>query len=62
MKHPKSIRFFLMDGDPAGRLSVEISNWTGKAYRIPRNLLAESQGLKGIKGTGVYLLFSELDG
>ncbi len=62
MKHPKSIRFFLMDGTPGGRLSVELSNWTGKAYRIPRNLLAESQGLKGIRGTGVYLLFSELDG
>ena len=62
MKHPKSIRFFLMDGTPGGRLSVELSNWTGKAYRIPRNLLAESQGLKGIRSTGVYLLFSELDG
>lgn len=42
MKHPKSIRFFLMDGDPAGRLSVELSNWTGKAYRIPRNLVNNS--------------------
>lgn len=62
MKHPKSIRFFLMDGDPAGRLSVELSNWTGKAYRIPRNQLSEAAALKGIKGTGVYLLFSELDG
>lgn len=62
MKHPKSIRFFLMDGNPAGRLSVELSNWTGKAYRIPRNQLSEAAGLKGIKGTGVYLLFSELDG
>lgn len=62
MKHPKSIRFFLMDGDPAGKLSVELSNWTGKAYRIPRNQLSEAASLKGIKGTGVYLLFSELDG
>ena len=36
MKFGKTIKIFLIDGDPNGRMSCEISNWSGKAYKIPR--------------------------
>jgi hypothetical protein len=36
MKFGKTIKIFLIDGDPNGRMSCELSNWTGKAYKIPR--------------------------
>lgn len=32
----KTIKMFLIDGDSSGRLTCELSNWTGLAYRIPR--------------------------
>jgi hypothetical protein len=35
-KYGKTIKLFLMDADPDGRVICELSNWTGKAYRIPR--------------------------
>ncbi len=36
MKFGKTIKIFLIDGDPNGRMSCEISNWSGKSYKIPR--------------------------
>ncbi len=30
MKFGKTIKIFLIDGDPNGRMSCELSNWTGK--------------------------------
>jgi hypothetical protein len=36
MKFGKTIKIFLIYGDPNGRMSCELSNWTGKAYKIPR--------------------------
>ena len=38
----KLISILLIDGIPDGRLVGEISNWTGKAFKIPRKLLKES--------------------
>ncbi len=36
---PKTIKIFLADGEPTGTKIVELSNWTGIAYLIPRNSL-----------------------
>jgi len=36
MKFSKTIKIFLIDGDPNERMSCELSNWSGKAYKIPR--------------------------
>ncbi|MDA3838319.1 MAG: GIY-YIG nuclease family protein [Candidatus Delongbacteria bacterium] len=57
MKFGKKITIFLIDGDPNGRMSCELSNWTGKAYRIPRIKIKESTDRKDLESTGVYLLF-----
>lgn len=48
MKFGKTIKIFLIDGDPNCRMSCELSNWTGKAYKIPR---------VKIKGTKPWIVF-----
>ena len=32
----KTIKIFIIDGEPNGRMSCELSNWSGKAYKVPR--------------------------
>ena len=36
MNFGKTIKIFLIDGDPNGGMSCELFNWSGKAYKIPR--------------------------
>lgn len=55
----KLISIFLIDGVPDGRLAGEISNWTGKALKIPRKLLKTSAGREELAKTGVYFLFGK---
>lgn len=59
MKFGKTIKIFLLDGDPNGRLTCELSNWTGKAYKIPRNKVKDSIDRDDLTSTGVYLLFGK---
>lgn len=59
MKFGKTIKIFLLDGDSNGRLTCELSNWTGKAYRIPRNKVKDSTDRADLTSTGVYLLFGK---
>ncbi len=35
----KTIKLFLLDGDPTGVKKVQLSNWSGLAFVIPRNKL-----------------------
>ena len=53
----KTIKLFLIDGEPNGRMTCELSNWTGKAYKIPRILVKESSDRNELKNPGIYLLF-----
>ncbi len=55
----KLISIFLIDGIPDGRLFGEISNWTGKAFKIPRKLLKESVKRDELAKAGVYFLFGK---
>lgn len=52
----KSIELFLVNGTSDSLVIAELSNWSGKAIRIPRT---EVQSCKRdeIKGPGVYFLF-----
>ncbi len=59
MKFGKTIKIFLIDGDPNGRMSCELSNWTGKAYKIPRIKVKECTDRDDLGSTGVYLLFGK---
>ena len=55
----KNIKIFLMDGDPNKRMSCELSNWVGKAYKIPRSLIKNSSDREELKNIGVYFLFGK---
>ena len=57
----KSIRLFLIEGVPDGRWMCELSNWTGKAYKIPRTYIKESFDREELTNTGVYFLFGKDD-
>ncbi|MFR1904734.1 MAG: hypothetical protein ACLS28_02630 [Clostridium neonatale] len=56
MKFGKNIKLYLLDGDANGRWICELSNWTGKAYKIPRNYYKECQERKELITSGVYFL------
>ena len=60
-KYGKTIKLFLMDSDPDGRVICELSNWTGKAYRIPRGKVKDCAGREELKSTAVYLLFGKAE-
>jgi len=59
MKFGKTIKIFLIDGDPNGRMSCELSNWSGKAYKIPRINIKDCIDREDLISTGVYLLFGK---
>jgi hypothetical protein len=61
MKFGKTIKIFLIDGDPNGRMSCELSNWSGKAYKIPRIKIKDCIDRDDLTSTGVYLLFGKDD-
>ena len=52
----KSISLFLIDGTPDGVIACELSNWTGKGYKIPRNSLKDVSNRSDLKKPGVYFL------
>lgn len=55
----KKIQLFLLDGTPNGRWICELSNWTGKAYKIPRSYIKESEERDELTSPGVYFLFGK---
>ena len=61
MAFGKTIKMFLIDGDPSGRLTCELSNWTGLAYRIPRTEVKKCSDRPNLNSPGVYMLFGRND-
>jgi hypothetical protein len=61
MAFGKTIKIFLIDGDPNGRMTCELSNWTGKAYKIPRIKIKDCVDRDDLQNTGVYLLLGKND-
>ncbi len=57
MNFKKVIKLFLFDGSPNKRLRCELSNWTGVAYKIPRNMVKTSDDRTELHSPGVYFLF-----
>ena len=56
-KRGKKITLFLIDGDANGRIMCELSNWSGKSYKIPRTYIKNSEDREDLSNTGVYILF-----
>jgi hypothetical protein len=57
----KTIKLFLIEGEPTGRMTCELSNWTGKAYKIPRIRVKDCGDRPDLKNPGVYLLFGKTE-
>ena len=57
MAFGKVIKLFLLDGSPNKRWICELSNWTGAAYKIPRNMVKESESRDELSSPGIYFLF-----
>ena len=56
MAYGKSIELFLANGTANSLIIAELSNWNGKAIKIPRIEIAECKR-EDIRGAGVYFLF-----
>lgn len=61
MTYGKSIKIFLIEGIAGGRWVCELSNWTGKAYKIPRTYVKASLDRPELAGAGIYFLFGKND-
>ena len=57
----KAIRHFLIEGQADGRWVSELSNWTGKSYKIPRTYVNSCGDRSDLNNTGVYFLFGRND-
>ena len=56
MAYGKSIELFLANGTADSLITAELSNWNGKAIKIPRIEVSDCKR-DDIKGVGVYFLF-----
>lgn len=53
MAYGKEIELFLVNGTADSLITAELSNWNGKAIKIPRTEVAACDR-DDIKGVGVY--------
>lgn len=60
MAYGKSIELFLVNGTADSLVTAELSNWNGKAIKIPR-IEVSSCDRNDIKQAGVYFLFCKED-
>lgn len=60
MGYGKSIELFLANGTADSLVTAELSNWNGKAIKIPRIEVADCKR-EDIRGAGVYFLFCKED-
>ena len=60
MAYGKAIELFLVNGTADSLITAELSNWNGKAIKIPRTEVL-SCNREDIKGVGVYFLICQED-
>ena len=60
MSHGKAIELFLVNGTADSLVTAELSNWNGKAIKIPRTEVSACDR-DDIRGVGVYFLICQED-
>lgn len=60
MAYGKAIELFLVNGTAESLITAELSNWNGKAIKIPRTEVSTSDR-EDIKGVGIYFLICQED-
>lgn len=58
MNHGRSIEIFLANGDAESLITAEVSNWNGKAIKIPRTELLDCER-DDVRRAGIYFLFCQ---
>ena len=58
-KLPKTIQFFLPQGEPRGVRIADITTRIVQAVLVPRTKLAEAMKRDELRSVGVYFLFGE---
>lgn len=56
MTQGRTIRIYLVDGEPTGILTAEIINWTGKVLVASRTQLSQLSKREEVRRTGVYCI------
>ena len=60
MAYGKAIELFLVNGTAESLITAELSNWNGKAIKIPRTEVSTCDR-EDIKGVGIYFLICQED-
>ena len=60
MAYGKAIELFLVNGTAESVITAELSNWNGKAIKIPRTEVSACDR-EDIKGVGIYFLICQED-
>lgn len=58
-QRPKTIRIFLIEGEPDGLRTLELSNWVGQAIVIPRNKLKDVKNRPECNKPAIYFLLGK---
>ncbi len=58
---PTTIKLFLIEGDPKGLRTAQLSNWSGKSVAGPRSRLEDLRKREESKKPGVYMLIGKND-
>ena len=53
---PKTVKLFLLEGDPTGAKKIQLSNWSGIAFVVPRNKLEIIKKRDELKKQCLYFL------
>ena len=61
MNQKQTITIFLAEGNPTGLRSLELFNWSGKGYVIPRDRLETALRHSELETQGLYFLIGEDD-
>jgi len=59
MPHPKTITIYLVEGEPNGIKTAELSNWVGKSIVIPRSKLKDVKDRDECNQPSVYFLIGK---
>lgn len=59
MTRGTTVTNYLVSGDPEGIIFSYMSNWTGQAIKIPRNLFNEAKHFNELQKPGIYFLIGQ---
>lgn len=57
----QTVKIFLAEGNPTGLRSLELFNWNGKGFIIPRDRISAALNREELQTQGVYILIGEDD-